>query len=278
MKIKQITKALTASTLLLSTSAFAVGMTFGNNADNQHSNEPEPTADTDNTLSESMSESMGGGEGGLLTRMIEANKSVIDKAKRNIQGILQAPASVDEKVAASTGINGTILKDIFWDAPYEDYETTPYPRVALTFHSVPPFHNEMTSAAWLSSGPNGCWNLSAVVWHSSTERQDVEPFDWCMPHNQEYGVAFSDLFMWLNQPVFVTEESTGARRTVGPIPPDKAAPSHPRYRKFYNSDYLTTETANGYMFGSILYQMGFDWKVRADRRVWIVDFEPARVM
>ena len=153
-----------------------------------------------------------------------------------------------------------------------------YPKVAFTVKKMPSFDTRHdTFETNLNKIKKGCWSLSAVVWRSRHQHENISNIEWCTPNNVVRNVAYADADVWLQRPAFYPtyKKSTGTKRTIGPYTPDKAFPSDVRHKRLLGTDNISARNYNGLMLASLLYQMGFDWSVVSDRRVWIVKFEEA---
>jgi hypothetical protein len=188
--------------------------------------------------------------------------------------------------AQSHGIDSTPLNGIFSSRPYDTSQPfgVQYPRVALTILTAPPDAAENWAAAqhFGQAVEPSCFSLSAVIWTSARASQTVPPFNACFPNNdpRSQGIPLSGMSDWTQTTGFysvIGNESTGTRRTNGPIPPALPVPTSPIYQRFYGG-YPTLESSSiaGGMFATLLLQMGFDWSISQDRRVWITSIVPVQ--
>lgn len=211
------------------------------------------------------------------------NKSAIirmDSISNSISTGVGSIKSFDAKMSGTVEnkfpIEKTGLYNIFEGRPFEDTESSSYPRVAITVLSSPAFHSTIVSSGGsFKNSESGCFSLSATVWHSKSRKEVIDRFDFCTPSDGVYGVPLSGVNMWAIRPVLlgVFEESgTGLRRTTGPGVPTNAIPGDPRAQKYLRSSSIDVTQYDGFMLASILYKMGFDWSQVSDRRVWIVRF------
>jgi len=200
--------------------------------------------------------------------------------------------SVDKQITGRIGtgssggytnpLEGTVLKDLFLDYPFDNgidaNGDEQYPKVAFTVHKMPNFGNKHSMFETnVNKLKKGCWSLSAVVWHSKRKSEKVPSIEWCTPDHIVRKVAYADADAWLGRPAFYPtyKKTTGAKRTNGPYTPEKAFPTDVRHKRLLGTDRVSVRDYNGKMLASLLYQMGFDWSVASDRRVWIVKFDEA---
>jgi hypothetical protein len=179
------------------------------------------------------------------------------------------------------------LAGLFVNAPYDRNAplNNQYPRVAFTVLASPPNHAEMVNILVTGGGqvPPACWQLEARIWSSPTVSKDTGPFTICMPGilSVASGVPLGGYDYWLREEATIYrpiqgQQTTGERRTLGPIPPDTVFPEGVRYLGYYRnlpgSEFPSIDSEEGYMWASLLYGMGFDWDIRQDRRVWIYKY------
>ena len=179
------------------------------------------------------------------------------------------------------------LAGIFTNAPYDPNEklTNQYPRVAFTVLTSPPNHAEMVNNLVVGGAPvpPACWQLEARIWPSATVSKDTGPFTICMPGilSVAAGVPLGGFDEWLLAEATLYRptpgpETTGQRRTLGPIPPDTVFPEGVQYMGYYGNlpgdEFPSSYTEEGYMWASLLHGMGFDWDTRQDRRVWVYKY------
>ena len=175
-----------------------------------------------------------------------------------------------------SGLKGTLLENIFLDSPYDSNRKgdDQWPRVALTVHNEPSFHTGYVGTNTCCK--KGCWKLSAVIWYDSKTSKKVAPFDWCSPDHVVYGVALADSLQWFIWGADLSfAKTTGFKRTNGPIPPSKPIPSDVRHKRHLKHSNMSASSYDGLMLSSVLFQMGLDWSVLEDKRVWVTTFENA---
>jgi len=207
---------------------------------------------------------------------------VFDQFKQSVQGAGQRLASAAGPTAAAPEasgprIEGTPLFHLFTNAQYDTTKpfATQYPRVALTVLTSPPSHNDR----WMiQRNTGGCWSISATVWRSRASSQPVAPFTFCIPRDGAANISLADVIDWGGRTGYfgATDESTGNRRTDGPVPPSGAFPTDVAHKSYWAPEgYLSGDRLDGLMVGSLLVKMGFDWSIAQDRRVWITRFVAA---
>ena len=190
-------------------------------------------------------------------------------------------------------VKDTPLYNLYANKPYDTTKpfTGQYPRVALTILAAPPTHAALTAGA--GGAPPGCWTLHAKLWTNAQQSRDVGPFQWCMPRDlpsnttTSYGnynlmntglSRFGGIARWIPGALAHSmTDTTGNRRTEGPVPPDNPVPTDPATRRYYGNNFQipSVDAGDGAMFESMLDVMDFDTSINADRRVWIVKFVPA---
>jgi len=207
-------------------------------------------------------------------------ESAISTVAKDVNDQLQQNKGGSKGGSTSNGsaLEGTALKDIYLDNVFDTTKSgnNQYPRVALTVHSEPAFHNRQFPTLNTGRQERGCWSVSAVIWKSAKKPEKVAPFNWCTPGNVAYGVPLSDVTYWALWGANLSDyKHTGNKRTNGPRPPETPVPKDVRHKRHFKENNLSPSTYNGVMFASILYHMGFDWSIKADKRVWITKFEGA---
>lgn len=224
----------------------------------------------------------------LLLSLISAgaNAGFFDELN---DGLNKAISDVNKTVAQSSGkdapedkvfgsaLSGTALQDIFLDSPYDSSKRgdEQWPRVAFTVHEQPEFHSQVTPGVTGAAYTEGCWTLSAIIWHNETSSEQVEDIRWCTPENVLYEVAKSDASLWFIYSADISfDKTTGEIRTDGPLPPSRAFPSDMRHKRFFRRD-ISIDLYNGEMFAAMIYQIGLNWSDLSDRRVWITKFDDA---
>jgi hypothetical protein len=209
--------------------------------------------------------------GGALSNAGNSLGNAINKSVDNKKG------GASHKTKFESGLKGTLLDELFIDTPYDkniDGEKQ-WPRVALTVHDEPTFHTKLKPSD-SSDIEKGCWKLSAVIWQDQKTSKNVEPFEWCTPDHVAYGVAMSSASMWFSWSADLSyNKTTGPKRTNGPIPPSMPIPSDVRHKRYLKNDHMSAQYYDGLMMISVLYQMGVDWSVVQDKRVWVVKFDNA---
>lgn len=152
-----------------------------------------------------------------------------------------------------------------------------FPRVAITVLESPPFHAEMLPMGRNEQHERGCFKLSAVLWRTEKDREDVPEFLWCSHRDIAYGVPMSDVSRWGSYPLMPTSPfekgNTGRNRTDGPGVPETAIPNDLRHQTYFGGSMY--RSYNLFMIGSVLYEMGFDWTYNRDKRVWFAKFNEA---
>jgi hypothetical protein len=204
----------------------------------------------------------------------------------NFQGGANPFPSLSQILAGPGATIPPALAGVFLKAPYNVNAplNNQYPRVAFTVLSSPPNHSELVSNLVLGGGavPPACWQLSARIWSSPKTSKDSGPFTLCMPGilSVASGIPLRGFEEWcraeqtLYRPT-PGQQTTGERRTLGPIPPDTIFPGGVRYLGYYGGlgePFPITDTEEGYMWACLLYGMGFDWQKKQDRRIWIYKY------
>jgi hypothetical protein len=193
--------------------------------------------------------------------------------------------SLSSLFGVSTASGGTIppeLTGLFLNAPYNPNASMDdqYPRIAFTVLTSPPNHAQLITIIRVGGGvvPPACWQLSARIWSSADKSKDVAPFSLCMPDILS-GVRGVPLRGWEDWVLMSTYrppdgQTTGERRTLGPIPPDSIYPQGVRYQPYYYNlkEFPAGDSEEGTMWAALLYGMGFDWEKLQDRRIWIYKY------
>lgn len=171
----------------------------------------------------------------------------------------------------ATPISESVLKDIFKDKPYSPNQSKLYPRIAITVHESPDFHNVVYPIGTLEDR-QGCYKLSAKVWHSYRKSEDVNNISWCVSDYISWGKPGSYAKDWsrLNNSDYV---KTLSKRTMGPNIPRTVFPTdmdHINYWKDRNP--MDKTSYDNSMIFDVLNHMSFDYSNNADRRVWFYSF------
>ena len=178
------------------------------------------------------------------------------------------------------GINETPLSHIFLRAPYDTQKppTNQYPRVALTITAAPADATVM----WQRQESQGYWLLTARIWRSASQFEDVGPFSIQIQRDAPTSTLTTrDVTAWRNfvpTAFALGQGSTGDKRTIGPTPPTEAIPNdiaHKRYFTGGGQPFGFQMSNNELMLSVALYAMDFNTDILQDRRIWIVKFLPA---
>jgi hypothetical protein len=179
----------------------------------------------------------------------------------------------------ANGIETTPLFGIFSEKPSNTSIpfNRQYPRVALTIVTVPPNAGQNWSQLRYLGGnvTRACFSLTAVLWTSRKHSEHIPPFSACFPDagSKYANIPMAGMTDWSQRAGFFAvgvDESTGNRRSDGPVPPSLPVPTSPSYQAFYGGyPTLNAGTMTGGMFATLLLKMGFDWSVAEDRRVWL---------
>jgi len=214
--------------------------------------------------------------GGAIESTTKAASDAVNNANKRQPGSSGSSASNLGKGGRT--LKATALNNIFLDHVFDSKldKSKQYPRVALTVHSEPRFHNTQFPLLHTERQERGCWSVSAVLWHSSKKSEKVAPFEWCTPKDVAYEVPLGDITYWsLGYASLYGYDETGTKRTNGPNPPDKAFPDDVRHKKHFSETNLSPFTYNGVLIASLIYQMGFDWANKPDKRIWVTKFDSA---
>jgi len=188
-------------------------------------------------------------------------------------------------VATTTGQLPGNLEHIFAQSPYNDDAplSGQYPRVAFKVLASPGNHKDVLLATNMSNA-SGCWQLSATIWRSATQSEQVAPFLACLaPLIQAPAMTRSPLraYMdWFGVKATlrsdVPGQTTGGQRTDGPKPPNTPFPQGIQYARYFGS--ITAQvgpqadTVEAWFWAAVLYHMDFDPGQLNDRRVWVVSY------
>ncbi|MEO0411871.1 MAG: hypothetical protein AAF221_08550 [Pseudomonadota bacterium] len=188
-------------------------------------------------------------------------------------------------------IRQTPLLNFFAGKPYEKANT--FPRVAITVleWETGNTYSRATEDSFKSYYSNdkatrmrsydvsqqfatdGCWMYSAVIWTDANSRQDIEPFSVCNAEIYQFeGASLVDINLWGNFP-HSTWDNSGAKRTVGPLPPKRAiedSPTAPKIGGAFGGG-MNRETVG---IANLLLHLGFNWKEAVDGRLWLVGWGP----
>ncbi len=205
----------------------------------------------------------------------QVGQSVQDFGNR-VAAAAHGPATPVTTQNTGPTIESTPLFRIFAKAEYDTTKklAVQFPRVALRVLTVPPAHN----ALWQLQNASGCWTLSATLWKTRTASTPVGPFTICVPRDMPNEIGLGKVLDWAGKAGFhsVSDETTGNKRTDGPVPPSTPIPKDVGHQHFWAPEgQMVPAKMDAAMFGAVLAKMNFDWSVDADRRVWIVQFDPA---
>lgn len=191
--------------------------------------------------------------------MFDSLKSSLDRA-------------VDKTTAKLSGKGGKL------PAPLEGIlaEEGSYPRIAFTVVESPSNHADIETTAFAMGSPipSACWTLSAKVWHSASNSEDVPAFTACNPDILAHNVPLRNYERWWHSQA---SKSTGNKRTQGPKPPEMAFPKSIKYASYYGPQNgiipaPAADTQEGLFWASVFYHMGLEPSNWNDHRVWIYKY------
>ena len=218
--------------------------------------------------------------------------SELQTARNNLQSSLQkigaitgpgtSALSSEQDENGSPPITQTPLYHLFTNHQYDTQApfNNQYPRVALKVLALPPNPTLIWGMYQLQGGapPNQCTTFSAKIWYSPRSSRDISDFQECFPgsHPQYQGIPLRGLGDWAGQTGYylAEEQSTGNVRTAGPIPPDHPFPQGPEYQALYGNVDVDSQNVFGATMALVFLDMGFDWSVAQDRRVWVESIPP----
>lgn len=212
-------------------------------------------------------------------QLAESMQTLQSSMQTAVQSISNQVTRTTESSGKTPSVKDTQLAGIFQQHPYDttvDFKKQ-FPRVALKVTQSPPqkVRQTLEGVIYLRNNvlPEGCWTVEGTLWRSRNKSEPVAPFYLCSPRDMAYDIPLRDGKDWFSStPIFAaTQETTGTRRTTGPVPPSHPLPQDLKHKKYYGSDFLGS--LQGLMMISLLYQMGFDWSVHEDRRVWFTQFD-----
>lgn len=214
----------------------------------------------------------------LITTLlfISSCKSTMGELVKNLE---DAAKRVHEKNNPQKKINytqltKTELKNIFSDKPYvKGKPETSWPRVAVTVLKSPASH-KTPSAYMRNSNITACYDLEALLWGNAKTSKKYQ-FGWCFRNDVVYEIPFYQVLGNSTRSInilfdpYLEKINTGKKRTTGPNMPRTVLPNDIRHQAFID---MSGHNINEAMIGSIMYQMGFDWLEKQDRRLWFVKF------
>ena len=150
-----------------------------------------------------------------------------------------------------------------------------YPKLIFSVLQSPPNHS-VVFPGFGGSVPSACWRLSARLWKSATEKEDIPPFNACLPgilpQKGTNGDAQASVELYTRWWQSVAKSAPSGRDDPR-HPPSTAFPQGLGYIRYFDSSERPAapywKSVESWLWAAILYRIDFDTSIISDRRVWI---------